>query len=202
MSLDIILNNPEISILGPPDSVNVQLDIGPQGIRGSKLYSGVGEPASNPTITDVNINDIYIRTDPSGSGYVYQYLPGVTGAPQWTVVLQLNQLVYNARESVVFSEGVGTLVIPIYYIVGNFVQSLVLSDLVVVFSAEYDKPTSISLVSKLKINGDTDIELEFIGKEYNEALSAWVDIDTSVVINMTISVASNTDQLIPEPSAS
>lgn len=201
MSLDIILNNPEISILGPPDSVNLQLDIGPQGIRGSRLYSGVGEPATNPTITDININDLYIRTDPSGAGYVYQYLPGVTGALQWTVILQMNQLVYNARESVVFSEGTGTLVIPIYYILGNFVQSLVLSDLVVVFSAEYDKPSAISLVSKLKINGDTDIELEFIGKEYNEALSAWVDIDTSVVMNLTISVASNVDDLEPEPSA-
>lgn len=201
MSLDIILNNPEISILGPPDSVNLQLDIGPQGIRGSRLYSGVGEPATNPTITDININDLYIRTDPSGAGYVYQYLPGVTGALQWTVILQMNQLVYNARESVVFSEGTGTLVIPIYYILGNFVQSLVLSDLVVVFSAEYDKPSAISLVSKLKINGDTDIELEFIGKEYNEALSSWVDIDTSVVMNLTISVASNVDDLEPEPSA-
>jgi len=200
MSLDIILNNPEISILGPPDSVNLQLDIGPQGIRGSKLYSGVGEPATNPTITDVNINDIYIRTDPSGAGYVYQYLPGVTGAPQWTVILQMNQLVYNAREPVVFSEGVGTITIPIYFILGNFVQSLVLADLVVVFSPEYDKATSISLVSKLKVNGNTDIELEFIGKEYNEALSAWVDIDTSVVMNFTISVASNTEELTPPPS--
>lgn len=200
MSLDIILNNPEISILGPPDSVNLQLDIGPQGVRGSKLYSGVGEPATNPTLTDISINDIYIRTDPSGSGYVYQYLPGITGALQWTVILQMNQLVYNARESVVFSEGIGTLVIPIYYIVGNFVQSLVLSDLVVVFSPEYDKAASISLVSKLKINADTDIELEFIGKEYNEALSSWVDIDTSVVMNLTISVASNTDELIPPSS--
>lgn len=200
MSLDIILNNPEISVLGPPDSVNLQLDIGPQGIRGSRLYSGVGEPASNPTLTDININDIYIRTDPSGAGYVYQYLPGITGALQWTVVLQMNQLVYNARENVVFSEGVGTLIIPIYYILGNFVQSLVLSDLVVVFSAEYDKPASISLASKLKVNNDADIELEFVGKEYNESLSEWVDVDTTVVINLTISVSSNVEDLEPPSS--
>lgn len=200
MSLDIILNNPEISVLGPPDSVNLQLDIGPQGVRGSRLYSGVGEPASNPTLTDININDIYIRTDPSGAGYVYQYLPGVTGSLQWTVVLQMNQLVYNTRENVSFSEGIGTLTIPIYYILGNFVQSLVLSDLVVVFSAEYDKPTAISLVSKLKVNGDADIELEFIGKEYNESLSEWVDVDNVVVMNLTMSVASNVEDLEPPSS--
>jgi hypothetical protein len=200
MSLDIILNNPEIAILGPPDSVNLQLDIGPQGIRGSKIYTGVGEPATNPTITDVNINDIYIRTDPSGSGYVYQYLSGVIGSPNWVVVLQLNQLVYNARESVVFSEGTGTLVIPIYYIVGNFTQDLVLSDLVTVFSAEYDKATAISLVSKLKINSNTDIELQFVGKEYDVSLDTWVDIDNAVVLNLSISVASNVESLVPPSS--
>jgi hypothetical protein len=200
MSLDIILNNPEIAILGPPDSVNLQLDIGPQGVRGSKIYTGVGEPATNPTITNVNIDDLYIRTDPSGSGYVYQYLSGVTGSPNWVVVLQLNQLVYNARESVVFSEGTGTLVIPIYYIVGNFTQDLVLADLVTVFSAEYDKATAISLVSKLKINSNTDIELQFVGKEYDVSLDTWADIDNAVVLNLSISVASNVENLVPPSS--
>jgi hypothetical protein len=200
MSLDIILNSPELSILGPPDSVNLQLDIGPRGVRGSQIFTGVGEPASNPTITDAIANDVYIRTDPSGSGYVYQYLAGVTGALNWVVVLQLNQLVYNARESIAFNEGTGTLVIPIYYIVGNFTQDIVLSDLVTVFSPEYDKPTAISLVSKLKINSDADIELEFIGKEYDLSLDSWVDIDNALVMNITMSVASNIESLVPPSS--
>jgi hypothetical protein len=200
MSLDIILSQPEITVLGPPASVNLQLDIGPQGIRGNKVFSGVGDPASNPTVTDAIAGDLYLRTDPSGAGYLYQYLSSITGTLQWVVVFQLDPVIYNARESVTFSAGEGTLVIPIYYILGSFSQTINLSSLQVVFSPEYDKPVAISLSNKQKVNSDVDLELTFIGKEYNEGLSEWVDIDNAVTINASISAVTITTDLVPPSS--
>lgn len=200
MSLEVILNTPEIAILGPPDSIDVQLDIGPQGIRGSRIYSGVGEPASNPALTDVRVFDFYLRTDPSGAGYLYQYLAGVTGVPQWTVVFQLDPVIYNARESVLFSSGTATIDIPIYFILGSFDQTIDLSDLHVVFSPEYSRPVVISLLSKTKVNNNTDLRLQFIAKEYNTSLEDWVDTDNNVTLNYSISVTSITDSLVPPSS--
>lgn len=200
MSLDLILSQPEITILGPPASIDVQLDIGPQGIRGNKFFSGVGDPASNPAITNVIEGDFYLRTDPSGAGYLYQYLSSLTGVLQWTVVFQLDPVIYNARESVVFNAGEGTLVIPIYYILGSFSQTINLSSLQVIFSAEYDKPVAISLSNKQKINSDVDLELTFVGMEYNAGLSSWVDLDNAVTINASISAITITDDLVPPSS--
>lgn len=199
MSLDIILSQPEITVLGPPASVNLQLDIGPQGIRGNKFFSGTGAPASNPSITDAIAGDLYLRTDPSGAGYLYQYLASITGALQWTVVFQLDPVIYNARESVDFNAGVGTLVIPIYYILGNFTQTINLSTLQIVFSPEYDKPVALSLSNRQKINADTDLQLTFVAKEYNAGLSSWVDVDNALTINASISVVTLTSDL-PSPS--
>lgn len=200
MALDIIVSNPEITVLGPPDSINVQLDIGPQGIRGSRFFSGAGAPSTNPTLTDIIIYDLYLRTDPSGAGYVYQYLPNITGTLQWYVVFQLDPVIYNARENVTFVSGTGTLVIPIYYIVGGFDQTINLSELSVIFSPEYDKPTAISLSSRAKINDDADLEFEWVGKEYDAGLSAWVDIDNPVTMNLSISFTTITTDLTPPPS--
>lgn len=200
MALDIIISDPEITVLGPPASVDLQLDIGPQGIRGNRFFSGVGEPASNPTITNPILNDIYLRTDPSGAGYVYQYLPNITGALQWYVVFQLDPVIYNARESVTFSSGAGTLDIPLYFILGTFDQTINLSELQVIFSAEYDKPTAISLSSRSKVNSDSDLRLEWVGREYDGVLDTWQDIDNPVVMNLSISVTTITSELTPPPS--
>lgn len=200
MSLEVLLNTPEISILGPPDSIDVQLDIGPQGIRGTRIYSGVGEPASNPALTDVRVFDFYLRTDPSGAGYLYQYIAGVTGIPQWTVVFQLDPVIYNARENITFSSGSATVDIPIYFILGSFNQTIDLSTLHVVFSPEYDKPVVVSLVSKTKVNNNTDLRLQFIAKEYNQSLGDWVDTDNDLTLNYSISVVSITDSLVPPSS--
>ena len=41
---NVVLSNDDLTVLAPPDSVDVLVDIGPQGTRGSKVFVGVGEP--------------------------------------------------------------------------------------------------------------------------------------------------------------
>ena len=38
---DIVLSNEDITILGPPSTIELSVDIGPQGDRGSQIFVGV-----------------------------------------------------------------------------------------------------------------------------------------------------------------
>jgi hypothetical protein len=200
MSLDVVLNTPEITILGPPDSIDLRLEVGPRGLRGSRIFSGVGAPATNPTIVDPINGDLYIRTDPTAAGYVYQYLPSVTGQLQWVTIFSLNQLIYNARENVNFSAGTANITIPLYFIFGSFSPTLNLNDLNVVFSPETDRPAAISLASKIKVNSNADLRLTFVGREYRIGTESWEPIDGPVTMNLSISSISLTNDLEPPAS--
>ena len=41
---DVLLNNDDITVLGPPETVELLVDIGPTGTRGSQVFVGVGDP--------------------------------------------------------------------------------------------------------------------------------------------------------------
>ena len=46
MSAEVLVNTDDITVLGPPAQVNVQLDIGATGNRGSQIFVGTGNPNS------------------------------------------------------------------------------------------------------------------------------------------------------------
>jgi hypothetical protein len=39
---DVVLNNDDVTILAPPSVIELLVDIGPQGTRGSQFFVGVG----------------------------------------------------------------------------------------------------------------------------------------------------------------
>jgi hypothetical protein len=41
---DVLLSNDDITVLGPPNTVEVLVDIGPTGTRGSQVFVGIGDP--------------------------------------------------------------------------------------------------------------------------------------------------------------
>jgi hypothetical protein len=64
MPVEVLVNTDDITVLGPPPVVNVQLDIGATGIRGNKVFVGTGSPnsfTSNGTIFNqtLYLNDLY-----------------------------------------------------------------------------------------------------------------------------------------------
>ena len=70
---DVLLSNDDITVLGPPELVEVLVDIGPTGQRGSKFFVGTGEPntlTTSGTIFSetINLYDMYINSAP-GTNY-------------------------------------------------------------------------------------------------------------------------------------
>ena len=43
IEVPIVVNDEEVSVATFVDQVNVQVDIGPPGVRGSLIFTGVGE---------------------------------------------------------------------------------------------------------------------------------------------------------------
>ena len=120
--VDVLLNTDDVVVIGPPDSIDLLVDIGPQGTRGSKFIVGSGEPnaltASGVLFgTTLILNDMYINTAPGENyGYMYQYI-SQAGANTWVQVLKVSPAIYSSVETITFTSGAGSITIPISNIV-------------------------------------------------------------------------------------
>lgn len=114
-SIDVILESQEIVVLGGPSNIEVQLDTGATGQRGSTTYVGTGLPSSAtiPNYSSVLPGDLYINTSPGANySWMYQYLVK-PGGNTWEPILQLNPSLYHSVHEVAFTDGVGSVTIPI-----------------------------------------------------------------------------------------
>lgn len=100
-SIDIVLENDDIVVLGPPTSIDVAVDIGPQGPRGSRTFTGAADPNTyttslfETTFGNVPVSgDLFVRSS-SGSNYglFYTYNTLEVGGPVWQVVLAIEDAI-------------------------------------------------------------------------------------------------------------
>jgi hypothetical protein len=109
--VDIILDSEELTVLGGPSQVAVQVDLGAEGDRGSIFVVDSSEPNSiteENVISGVTVQafDMYINTS---NRKMYQYVSGDGGTLNWVEVLSLMPNNYSVNKTVTFSNGVGTI---------------------------------------------------------------------------------------------
>jgi hypothetical protein len=116
---EILLSSDELTVLGGPAEVSVDLDFGPQGNRGSLILYGLGKPASVQLPETPQIYDTYINLLPSDSEYLfmYQYTAGAGGSPAWERRFKLIPNTYSENLSRTFVSGEVQIAIPIAAIV-------------------------------------------------------------------------------------
>lgn len=116
--VDILLSNETLSIFGGPASVDVNVDYGAQGVRGSLIFTGPGKP------TDVAVTfstpplpqDLYINLLPSDFEFLFLYQYGsVNGTLGWSKLLRLIPSTALANIPVVFIDGIARTVVPTEY---------------------------------------------------------------------------------------
>jgi hypothetical protein len=150
--VDVLLNTENVVVLGPPDQIDVLVDIGPQGIRGNKIIVGEGNP--NEITTDgvileqsLILNDIYINTSPGADyGYMYQYI-SAPGGNTWDEALRVSPAIYSSIKTVQFTSGSGSITIPISNIVTVTGSPLSASN----FSIQYQIEGTTPIASSLEI---------------------------------------------------
>jgi hypothetical protein len=115
---DILLSNDDLTVFGGPESISLDLDIGPQGDRGSIIVGSNGNPQDanvNTAImsqpTGIQALDIAIDYNPYSPTYktVFQKVATPTGT-QWTEMLSLKTNFYSSVKDVTSVNG--TLTIP------------------------------------------------------------------------------------------
>jgi hypothetical protein len=113
--VDVLLSTDNLSIYGGPASVDVNVDFGAQGTRGSFIFTGNGKPtdASVDLPPTIQPYDLYINLKPSDIEYLFLYQYGsINGVLSWSKVLRLIPNTALANIPVIFYNGEAITFIP------------------------------------------------------------------------------------------
>lgn len=182
---NVLLNNEDITVLGPPETVELLVDIGPTGTRGSQVFVGVGNPNTVEIGQTPLLNDLYINTSPGANyGYLYQ-LVSQPGGNTWTEALKLNPTIYSKNFLTTYVDGEASITIPISDIVTSIATPLIAENFSVQFSLINDNPVAASMSIPALVGDGEDLVINFKTMEYD---GSWADLDGQVTTHLFITI--------------
>jgi hypothetical protein len=188
---EVIISSDDLTVLGGPSSIRVDTSFGQQGVRGSRIFAGNGQPndpntviGQTPTLFDLYINllasdDEYL--------YVYQYLT-VDSSNTWVPITRLIPDTYRNNDIANFDSGSVVFNIPLVAITSNS-SGLTPANFNIQLTIESDTPTSHSLVINeefVTFNSELCLRFTVFGVEYAEG--SWTDFSGEKIVHMYISV--------------
>ena len=183
---NILLANDDLTVIGPPETLEVLVDIGPQGTRGSQFFVGSG----NPNIVNIGqtplLNDIYLNVSPGGEvGYVYQY-QAQPGGNTWVKVIDIFPTIYSINYLVPFTTGTGSASIPISDILEVTGTPLTAENFSVQYSIAHTNPVASSMSIPPLAGAEEDLVINFEAIEYLSG--SWSGLDEEVTVNILITI--------------
>ena len=183
---DVVLSTDDLTVLSGPETIELLVDIGPTGTRGSKFFVGLGNPNSDQNL-DPLLNDLYVNSAPgSDYGYLYQYV-SEPGGDTWVEVLNITPAIYSKIHTVTFvsgtsaSSGSGSIVIPMTDITS--VTGLEADNFSIQYSVSNPNPIASSL-SSVTVSG-TDLLINIEASEYD---GSWGPLDAETSVHLFVSV--------------
>jgi hypothetical protein len=189
--VDVLLNTEDVVVLGPPETIDVLVDIGPQGTRGTKFIVGSGEPNAQTSSgvllgQTLILNDMYINVAPGVNyGYLYQYV-SQPGGNTWTQVLQINPAIYSTVETIAFTSGAAAITIPISNIVTVSGSPLTASNFSVQFQIEGANPIASSMEVPALAGAGTNLVINFDAVQYSGG--SWSALTGNKKVHLFISI--------------
>jgi hypothetical protein len=116
--VNVVLSSDNITVLGGPSKLGVDLNIGATGRRGSLFFTGNGNPNLLNQIQDFPLTpilfDIFINVNPSSNDYLraYQYI-NQDGQNNWIPIFSINQNVYSENKVLDFKDGEASINIDV-----------------------------------------------------------------------------------------
>ncbi len=187
---EVVLSTEDLVVLGGPDTINVEVDFGPQGDRGSLIFVGNGKPDLIDIGQDPNVFDLYINLLKTDDEYlmIYQYVESL-GSLQWQPLTKLIPNTYVKNDSVNFDVENASY-IPIVDIVDpSYVGNTDASNfsVQVTFSTSDGYPVVSSIKTEVvTVSGQQNLKITYYAKEFDGA--NWIDITGSRTANLHISV--------------
>jgi hypothetical protein len=189
---DVLLSNDDITVLGPPAIVELLVDIGPSGTRGSQVFVGVGDPNSIVIGQTPLLNDLYINTSPGGElGYMYQYV-SEPGGDTWIKVLDLNPSIYSINYEAIFSAGTTSITIPIADIVEVTGSPLTADNFNVQHSITHSNPIASSISIPALTGDGSNLVVDITAVEYSSESgpAEWLELDGYLTVHLVVSIVS------------
>lgn len=184
MAIDVLLNTDDIVVFGPPEVVDVLVDIGPTGTRGSQVFVGVGDPNLVEIGQTPNLNDLYINTSPGADyGYLYQFV-SEPGGNTWIEVLKLNPTIYSENHLTTYTSGIASIVIPIADIITVTGSPLTAENFNIQYTISHDNPVCSTMSGPI-ITG-SNLTINFTAVEYSGG--TWSNFSAEVVTNLFITI--------------
>lgn len=192
---ETIVSTDDLTVLGGPASVSVDVDFGPQGDRGSYIFLSLdGNPndypiSETPQAFDLCIN-MHKKTSPYDDEYLqmYQYVNEPSGGV-WVKLFKLVPDIYNLNNQYNFDTGETTIYIPIINMVPETIVGTVTADnFNVQYSVLGSNPISSSLsVGEIDPNEDI-LKLPLTIKAVEYTGGNWVDLDGDYTVHLLITV--------------
>ncbi len=114
--VNVILSSDNVTVLGGPSTLEVDLNIGAPGIRGSLFFVGTQNPKNSETVfpQTPEIFDIFINVNAASEDYLQAYQRvNEDGENTWIPVFNLSQNIYSINKVVDFDAGEATTNIEI-----------------------------------------------------------------------------------------
>ena len=186
---DVLLSNDDITVLGPPNTVEVLVDIGPTGTRGSQVFAGIGDPNDIEIGQTPILNDLYINASPGVNyGYMYQYVSS-PGGNTWIQILSVNPTIYSKNHLTTFTSGVAEIVIPVSDIITITGTPLSADNFSVQYSIAHDNPIASSMTIPALAGAGDNLVIDLTAVE--STAGVWSDLDGEVVTHIFISILSS-----------
>lgn len=173
---DVVLNTDEVTVLSTPTSIDLSLDYGSQGERGSKVFAGSGAPSDNSSLSsqDIYAYDLYIDTSNASPtwSWLWQYVSKPTGY-SWQTLLKLNPSIYSTTYAATFNgSGIAIINIPLANIVSDITYTDKDKYIVQITPGQTTYPIALSIISKTIPS--TSLRLSVQAVKYNAG--TWSDL--------------------------
>ena len=183
---DVLLSNDDVTVLGPPNIVEVLVDIGPTGTRGSQVFAGIGDPNIIEIGQTPILNDLYINASPGADyGYLYQYVSS-PGGNTWIEILSVNPTIYSENHLTTFTSGVAQIVIPVADIITITGTPLSADNFSIRYSIAHDNPIASSMTIPALVGAGDNLVINLTAVE--STAGVWSNLDAEVVTHMFISI--------------
>lgn len=179
---DVLLSTVDLDVFGGPTTVDVSVDFGQTGQRGSRIWSGSLTPELALVGQDIQLYDYYINTN---TGQVYSYILEV-GSPQWVPFFSLTLPQYSAIIPVEFVGGVTQIDLPLALVFSNF-SGFSASDFVIRYNISHTNPTSSTFGSSIYVDSGTGAEYLRIQMSAVEfASGTWSGLASTIALHVFI----------------
>lgn len=198
---DIILSTEDLTVFGGPASLDIDVDFGATGIRGSRIYGVAADPrlVTTEKPTDIQNYDIAMVISPSENDYLTVYQKIGTTANEWIPFASLVPNVYSAKSYITFTNGTAIGYVPAsdLFTLDTYTADQFMVQLSIEEGGATTKPTTVGISLAIQDSGTTKyLKITATAAEFDAG--SWSAVNGQRIAHLFISSTSGIlDEVTP-----